>query len=234
MGKAARHNKRSPQSNAAVIRKIAEGRRRLLASRLPGSERKRSRQVEEAFLDGLRGGWSISKSARAAGIHERTVRRWKADSTASGESDGSYKDDFAQRWDDAYECGVDSLEDAAKRRHLVRVRYRVPMLLENISLTEAQPLVQVIGPKLERHWDYEEGPIPHVYKSEIDPSLPYLCLFSPSLREWDICDLIADTTIFWANEWLYFYEGWLITKKWRGGGRHVGPVIDGAKQLETV
>jgi hypothetical protein len=121
-----------------------------------------------------------------------------------------------------------------KREHLVRVRYRVPMVLENISLTDAQPRVQVIGPKLERHWDYEQGPIPHVYKSEIDPSLPYLCLFSPSLREWGLDDLIADTTIFWANEWLYFYEGWLITKKWRGGGRHVGPMIDGAKQLETI
>jgi hypothetical protein len=121
-----------------------------------------------------------------------------------------------------------------KREHLVRVHYRVPMLLENISLTDAQPRVQVIGPKLERHLDYEQGPIPHVYKSEIDPSLPYLCLFSPSLREWDVDDLMADTTIFWANEWLYFYEGWLITKKWRGGGRHVGPVTDGAKQLETI
>ena len=121
-----------------------------------------------------------------------------------------------------------------KREHLVRVRYRVPMVLENITLTDAQPRVQVISPKLERHPDYEEGPIPHIYRSEIDPSLPYLCLFSPSLREWDVSDFLADTTIFWANEWLYFYEGWLVTKKWRGGGRHLDPMIDGAKELETV
>ncbi len=121
-----------------------------------------------------------------------------------------------------------------KREHLVRVRYRVPMVLQNITLTDAQPRVQVISPKLERHWDYEEGPIPHAYKNEDDPSLPFLCLFSPSLREWDVSDLLADTTIFWANEWLYFYEGWLLTKMWRGGGRHTSPVIDGAKQLETV
>jgi hypothetical protein len=121
-----------------------------------------------------------------------------------------------------------------KREHLVRVRYRVPMVLENITLTDAQPRVQVLSPKLERHWDYEEGPIPHVYKSEVDPSLPFLCLFSPSLGEWDVNDLLADTTIFWANEWLYFYQGWLLTKKWRGGGRHTRPVIDGAKQLEAV
>jgi hypothetical protein len=121
-----------------------------------------------------------------------------------------------------------------KREHLIRVRYRVPMVLENITLTDAQPRVQVLSPKLERHWDYEEAPIPHVYKNEDDPSLPFLCLFSPSLGEWDVNDLLADTTIFWANEWLYFYQGWLVTKKWRGGGRHIRPVIDGAKQLEAV
>jgi hypothetical protein len=119
-----------------------------------------------------------------------------------------------------------------KRGHLVCVRYRVPMILENISLKDAQPRVQVIEPKLEHHPEYEQGPIPHVYKSDLDPSLPYLCLFSPSLREWDVTDLIAETTVFWANEWLYFYEGWLVTRKWRGGGRH--PTIDGAKELEAV
>lgn len=121
-----------------------------------------------------------------------------------------------------------------KREHLVRVQYRAPMVLENFTVFNVQPLVQVIRPKLERHADYEEGPIPHVYKNKSDRSPPYLCLFSPSLGEWDVSDLLSDTTIFWANEWLYFYEGWLVTKKWRGGGRHTGGASDGAKQLDTV
>jgi hypothetical protein len=121
MGKAAKH-KKSTRPVAVAIRRIAADRRRSLASRPPGSERKRSRQVEEAFLDGLRGGWSVSKSACAAGIHERTVRRWKADSSASRQAEGSYKDDFAQRWDDAYESGVDTLEDAAIRRAVEGVK----------------------------------------------------------------------------------------------------------------
>jgi hypothetical protein len=123
---------------------------------------------------------------------------------------------------------------ADKRKHLVRVRYRVPNVLENITLKDAQPKVQVLDPLLEWHPDYEEGPIPHVYASEKWPKMPYLCLFSPELREWDIDDLIADTTIFWAAEWLYFYEGWLVTKKWHGGGRHIGRAADGVKRLETV
>ena len=108
-----------------------------------------------------------------------------------------------------------------KREHLVRVRYGVPIVGHNRTTYDIQPLVQVIRPKLEFHNDYQLGPIPHVYWTREEWDLPYLCLFSPELREWSADDLIADTTIFWADEWLYFYEGWLVTKKWRGGGRHI-------------
>jgi hypothetical protein len=121
-----------------------------------------------------------------------------------------------------------------KREYLLQVRYRVPWVIENISLLNAQPRVRVIRPALEAHSDYEEGPIPHVYKSTADGSVLYLCLFDPSEREWNCDDLIAHTTMFWAVEWLYFYEGWLITKKWCGGGRHPSQARDGVKQIETV
>ena len=121
-----------------------------------------------------------------------------------------------------------------KQEYLVRVRYRVPLAIENISLLDVQPRVRVVSPSLERHADYEEGPVPHVYQSTADASILYLCLFDPDGREWSCDDLIADTTIFWAAEWLYFYEGWLVTKKWRGGGRHVHRPTDGAKKLEAV
>ena len=29
---------------------------------------------------------------------------------------------------------------------------------------------------------------------------------------------IIDTIIPWTQEWLYFYEIWLLTGEWRGGG----------------
>jgi hypothetical protein len=120
-----------------------------------------------------------------------------------------------------------------KRRHLVRVQYRAPLAIENLTVLQVQPRVQVINPKLERHLDFDEGPIPHVYVNDNDRSLPYLCLFDPTAREWDVADLIAQTTIFWTWEWLYFYEAWLVTRKWQGGGRHYQQA-DGEKRLATV
>ena len=77
---------------------------------------KRSPAVEEAFLDGLRGGWSITKSAWAAGVVETTVRDWRIKSLASLQEDGTYKDNFCVRWVEAYDAGVDKLEDEATRR----------------------------------------------------------------------------------------------------------------------
>src|SRR6187399_3246303 len=84
-----------------------------------------------------------------------------------------------------------------KRKHLVRVRYCIPgSLLENVSLRALQPRVRVVEPLLEHHDDYEQSPIPHVYWSKEYPTMPSLCLFSPSGREWSPDDLLADTTVF--------------------------------------
>lgn len=110
-----------------------------------------------------------------------------------------------------------------KRIYDVRVLYIAPLVIEQFTLRGVQPRVQVLNPVLERHHDYELGPIPHVYFSDKYPALPYLCLFDPEGREWTPEDLIADTTIPWAAGWLFFYEGWLLTKRWYGRGRHDPP-----------
>lgn len=112
----AKASKPPKQDNPAAIRELAEARRRFVPPKRPESESKRSRHTEEAFLDGVREGWSISRSCWAAGVHERTVRRWKAASIASKREDGSYDDDFAVRWEEAYEAGCDRIEDEAHRR----------------------------------------------------------------------------------------------------------------------
>ena len=66
---------------------------------------------------GLRGGWSVSRSAWAAGITSQTAYKWKVASqnTADPET-GVLRDDFADRWKVAYNDGVDLLEDEMMRR----------------------------------------------------------------------------------------------------------------------
>lgn len=107
-----------------------------------------------------------------------------------------------------------------QRFYTVRIGYRVPLAIEAFSLLQVQPRVQILDPVLEQHSDYEEGPVPHVYVNRDEPRLPYLCLFDAYNREWTPSDLLAETTVPWSSRYLFFYEGWLATKSWRGGGRH--------------
>lgn len=75
-------------------------------------------------------------------------------------------------------------------------------------------------PKVILYGDYIDGiekpDFPHHF--EIDRSKPevVLCLHMP--YEFDYRDWIADTIIPWTQEWLYFYEIWLATGEWCGGG----------------
>lgn len=55
-------------------------------------------------------------------------------------------------------------------------------------------------------------PIPHTYA----PNRP--CLFYPQGREWRSDMSIAATIVPWLSLWLYYYEVWLATGSWEGGG----------------
>jgi hypothetical protein len=50
-----------------------------------------------------------------------------------------------------------------------------------------------------------------------------LCLFNPEKREWNPEQRLGDTILPWACIWLYFYEIWLATGDWKGGGDHPIP-----------
>ena len=62
------------------------------------------------------------------------------------------------------------------------------------------------------------APIPHIYPNLTVPQRPHLCLFHPPRREWHLGLAIAETIVPWAAEWLFFYEVWLATGEWTGGG----------------
>jgi hypothetical protein len=58
--------------------------------------------------------------------------------------------------------------------------------------------------------------LPHVYNQNSQK----LCLCLPRKKEWVPSMLLATSVVHWAIEWLYFYEIWLCTGEWLGGGEH--------------
>lgn len=62
-------------------------------------------------------------------------------------------------------------------------------------------------------------PLPHIYR---EPEV-HLCLFMPGSNEWHGGLLISRTIVQWTILWLYFFEDWLATGEWLGGGEHPPP-----------
>jgi hypothetical protein len=58
--------------------------------------------------------------------------------------------------------------------------------------------------------------IPHVYRQ--DPT--ELCLYLPGAFQWSPWMRIDQTIAPWVMLWLYFFEDWLWSGEWRGGGEH--------------
>jgi len=79
------------------------------------------------------------------------------------------------------------------------------------------PDVYVIKPKLELFT--KATALPHIYSTEKQ----WLCLYYRRAREWKSNMLLSKTIIPWSVEWLYFYELWLATGKWLGGGNEHAP-----------
>jgi hypothetical protein len=71
----------------------------------------------------------------------------------------------------------------------------------------SRPVVRVLSPHLETRTGER---LPHVFGDDS------LCLHYH--EEWTPKLKIAESIIPWASEWLYFYEIWLATGVWHGGG----------------
>ena len=52
------------------------------------------------------------------------------------------------------------------------------------------------------------------------------CLFYPAGREWRSDMKIATSIVPWLSLWLYYYEVWLATGEWEGGGISHEPKLD--------
>ncbi len=47
-----------------------------------------------------------------------------------------------------------------------------------------------------------------------------LCLWLPKAHEWSTQMRLDETYLPWAAEWLDYFEEWLVTNEWSGGGVH--------------
>ncbi len=90
------------------------------------------------------------------------------------------------------------------RTYRVRIEYQ----------EQSVPEVRVIDPDLRILAG--DRKLPHIYPG--DP--PLLCLYLPGTREWSPDLLIATTIVPWTYLWLFFFEEWLLTNEWKGGGEH--------------
>lgn len=61
-----------------------------------------------------------------------------------------------------------------------------------------------------------ESRLPHVYSHEEQR----LCLYYPNGEEWNSSKYLVHTIFPWASEWLFYYELWVVTGEWLGGGKH--------------
>jgi len=48
----------------------------------------------------------------------------------------------------------------------------------------------------------------------------WLCLWKPKFNEWNWRMRLSDTYIPWALQWLWYFEDWLHSDDWAGGGDH--------------
>jgi hypothetical protein len=61
--------------------------------------------------------------------------------------------------------------------------------------------------------------LPHVYQQR--PTR--LCLYLPRSLEWSGWMRIDQTIVPWAALWLFYFEEWLDSNAWKGGGEHPLP-----------
>jgi hypothetical protein len=100
----------------------------------------------------------------------------------------------------------DARPSPLSRMYRLRIRYK------NFSAPE----VFVVSPNLVELSGGRR--IPHVYGQK--PTK--LCLHFPQYDEWSSDKYIANTIVPWAYLWLFYFEHWLATNEWQGGGKHPG------------
>lgn len=80
-----------------------------------------------------------------------------------------------------------------------------------------QPIeVLIYGDELQK---LDSIDFPHKYHIDLEKKIIKICLYRYNY-EFSKYKFISNTIIPWIVEWLYYYEIWLSTNEWLGGGEH--------------
>lgn len=82
-----------------------------------------------------------------------------------------------------------------------------------------RPDVRVLAPSIPE-LAAGHGRVPHLYEHSHPVKL---CLYLPRTREWGAGMSLAKTVVPWSIDWLFYFEIWLATGDWNGGGEHPPP-----------
>ena len=83
----------------------------------------------------------------------------------------------------------------------------------NTKLNKA-PSILIDTPNL--HEFVGNNDIPRLYSQERQKP----CLHKPGKGEWSSEMLLALIVLPWVELWLFYFEEWLISGEWKGGGEH--------------
>lgn len=79
----------------------------------------------------------------------------------------------------------------------------------------AFPDIWVSGGAVERCMELEK--VPHQFGCKHDPNRIRVCL---QKGDWSPRASLSRTAVPWTMEWLFFFEVWMATEEWCGGGIH--------------
>lgn len=104
---------------------------------------------------------------------------------------------------------------------------RVYQCLLRVRPDAREPDLFVMSPDLIQLSGAENPP--HIYRHT--GAGTKLCLWWPKQREWLPQMNLADTFIPWTQQWLWYFEDWLTTRDWAGGGEHPE---DAVEQIQLI
>ena len=90
------------------------------------------------------------------------------------------------------------------REYSIRIIYRLG----------SQPSIFVLNPSLKELAEGRE--IPHLYSQKKEE----LCVYRPRYKEWTPTQHLSKTIVPWIYSWLFYFEEWLVSNEWKGGGEH--------------